>query len=69
VYFSTEETSKVSVKVIDVLGKTVYSKSMGDLNAGNHNIILNKEILNTAGVYFVQLSINDLLVTQKLIFN
>ena len=69
VYFSTEETSKVSVKVIDVLGKTVYSKSMGDLNAGNHNIILNKDILNAAGVYFVQLSVNDLLVTQKLIFN
>jgi hypothetical protein len=69
VYFSTEETSKVSVKVIDVLGKEVYSKNMGDLNAGNHNIILNKDILNAAGVYFVQLSVNDLLVTQKVIFN
>ena len=69
VYFSTEETSKVSVKVIDVLGKEVYSKNMGDLNAGNHNIILNKDILNAFGVYFVQLSVNDLLVTQKLIFN
>jgi hypothetical protein len=69
VYFSTEETSKVSVKVIDVLGKEVYSKNMGDLNAGNHNIILNKDILNASGVYFVQLSVNDLLVTQKLIFN
>jgi PKD repeat protein len=69
VYFSTEAISKVSVKVIDVLGKEVYSKNMGDLNAGNHNLILNKDILNAAGVYFVQLSINDLRVTQKLIFN
>jgi hypothetical protein len=40
---------------------------MGQLNAGNHNLILNKDLLNAAGVYFVQLSVNDLLLTNKLI--
>jgi PKD repeat protein len=67
VYFSTETKSKVSVKVFDVLGKEVYSNLLGDLNAGNHNLILNKEILNSTGLYFVQLSVNDLMLSKKFI--
>jgi PKD repeat protein len=67
VYFTTESNASVTIKVIDVLGKEVYEKSMGQLNAGNHNLILNKDLLNAAGVYFVQLSVNDLLLTNKLI--
>jgi PKD repeat protein len=67
VYFSTETNSNVSFKVFDVLGKEVYSKSMGNLNAGNHNLILNKDMLQNAGVYFVQLSVNDLVLSKKFV--
>jgi PKD repeat protein len=67
VYFTTESNTSVNIKVIDVLGKEVYTKNMGELNAGNHNLILNKDILNASGVYFVQLMVNDLMLTQKFI--
>jgi hypothetical protein len=67
VYFTTENISPVHVKVYDVLGKEVYANNMGQLNAGNHNLILNKTLLNSTGVYFVQLTINNEVFTKKFI--
>lgn len=67
VYFTTETRANVNVKVFDVLGKEVYTSAMGSLNAGNHQIILNKDILNASGIYFVQLNINDLQLSKKFI--
>jgi hypothetical protein len=67
VYFTTETNAPVSVKVYDVLGKEVYFNNLGELNAGNHNLILNKTLLNSSGVYFVQLTINDQVLSKKFI--
>jgi len=67
VYFSTESNANVNVRVFDVLGKEAYHKSMGNLNAGNHNLLLNKDILQASGVYFVQLSVNDTMLSKKFI--
>jgi PKD repeat protein len=67
VYFTTENISPMHVKVYDVLGKEVYANNMGQLNAGNHNLILNKTLLNSTGVYFVQLTINNEVFTKKFI--
>lgn len=67
VYFTTESNAQVNVKVYDVLGKEVYANNMGELNGGNHNLILNKTILNASGVYFVQLTVNDQVLSKKFI--
>jgi PKD repeat protein len=67
VYFSTEINANVSLRVYDVLGKEVYANNMGELNSGNHNLILNKTILNATGVYFVQLTVNDQVISKKFI--
>jgi PKD repeat protein len=67
VYFTTETNANVYLKVFDVLGKEVFTNNFGDLNAGNHNIILNKDNLNSSGIYFVQLSVNDLMISKKFV--
>ena len=67
VYFTTESKANVSVKVIDLLGKEVYTSNLGSLNEGNHNLILNKEVLRASGIYFVQLTINNLQLSKKFI--
>jgi hypothetical protein len=67
VYFTTETNANVYLKVFDVLGKEVFTNNFGDLNAGNHNIILNKDNLNSSGIYFVQLSVNDIVLSKKFI--
>lgn len=66
-YFATASNALVNVKIVDVLGKEIYTKNMGQLVEGNHNLILNKDIIHTAGVYFVQLSVNDAILTNKFI--
>jgi PKD repeat protein len=67
VYFTTETNANVYLRVFDVLGKEVFTNNFGDLNAGNHNIILNKDNLNSSGIYFVQLSVNDIVLSKKFI--
>jgi hypothetical protein len=67
IYFTTENLAQVKVKVIDVLGKEVYTEQLANLNSGNHNITINKAQLNAAGIYFVQLSVNDLVTSKKFV--
>ena len=65
VYFSTETSANASIKVFDVLGKVVAEYALGNLTAGNHNIILSKDNLNSSGIYFVQLTLNDVVLSKK----
>ncbi|HRG57556.1 MAG TPA: M43 family zinc metalloprotease [Bacteroidia bacterium] len=67
VYFSTETSANTSIKVFDVLGKIVAEYTMGNIAAGNHNIILSKDNLNSSGIYFVQLSVNDVILSKKFV--
>lgn len=67
VYFTTESKANVTVKVVDVLGKEVYTSSLPDLNEGNHNLILTKELLHASGIYFIQLTVNDQVLSKKFI--
>ena len=67
VYFTTEAKADASIKVIDVLGKEVFTNNMGSLNAGNHNLILNRDLLNASGIYFVQLTIGNKVLSKKFI--
>lgn len=67
IYFTTETLAQVKVKLIDVLGKEVYAEQLNNLNSGNHNIAIDKSKLNAAGIYFVQLSVNDLVISKKFV--
>jgi PKD repeat protein len=67
IYFSTESNSNATIKVFDILGKEVYQNNMGNVSAGNHQLQLSKNEVMSTGIYFVQLSLNDLVLTKKLI--
>jgi PKD repeat protein len=67
IYFSTEFNASVNIRVFDMLGKEVYNNYMGNLSPGNHNLILNRNMLSGAGIYFVRLSVDETLLTRKLI--
>lgn len=70
VYFSTiDNFSKVNVKIYDIVGKEVYHSEIDKLKEGNHQINLNRNQLNTSGMYMVQIMINDNVFTKKLILN
>ncbi len=67
VYFTTEGITNSSIRVVDVLGKEIYKNTWNSLIGGDHSVILNKNILYSSGVYFVQIQIDNQLLTQKLI--
>ena len=63
--FEIEKTSKVSINVVDVLGKSVY-KSSTTLGKGNHLVILNVENYD-AGIYYINTKISGKTFTNKLV--
>lgn len=66
VSYTLENASKVTVKVVDVTGKVVYTSSEESKEAGNHTSTIDATAFNT-GVYYVTVSTNDSQLTQKLI--
>ena len=66
VSYSLGNASKVTVKVIDVTGKVVYTSTEESKEAGNHTSTIDATAFNT-GVYYVTVSTNDSQLTQKLI--
>lgn len=66
VSYSLGTASKVSVKVVDVTGKVVYTSTEESKEAGNHTSTIDASAFNT-GVYYVTVSTNDTQLTQKLI--
>ena len=62
--------SKVTVQVLDVLGKTVFQTASATLSEGNYTFTISKREQNLAnGVYFVKLIVNDKIQTKKLIIS
>lgn len=64
--YSLENASEVSINVLDIAGKLVYSSDEGTQVSGKHTSIIDASAFNT-GVYYVTIITNDSQVTQKLI--
>ncbi|MGB3949003.1 MAG: T9SS type A sorting domain-containing protein [Bacteroidia bacterium] len=62
------ETEMVSIKILDITGKTVLEISNDKLNAGANHIKLNTENIN-AGIYFASVSTQTYNKTIKLIIS
>ncbi|MES2763836.1 MAG: M43 family zinc metalloprotease [Bacteroidota bacterium] len=66
--YTLSQDAKVSIQLIDVLGKIVYQKNLSAQSAGEHSELLSKRELNIGnGIYFVKLQINNKSHIQKLI--
>ena len=66
VNYTLDNASEVSINVVDVAGKVVYSSTEGTQVAGKHTSTIDASSFNT-GVYYVTVSTNDSQVTKKLI--
>ncbi len=65
VSFSLEAREKVSLKMYDVLGKEQLEIAAGDMDAGEHQLLVNTSSLSK-GVYFLKLSTGDSFSTTRL---
>ena len=68
VNYSLVNESAVSIKVVDVTGKVVYTSNQGSQVAGNHKVSFDATSF-TNGVYYVTINTNGTQVTKKLIKN
>lgn len=68
VNYSLKNSSDISVEVLDVTGKVVYSVAKDTKVAGQHSVNIDATAFKT-GIYYVTLSSNEGKVTQKLIKN
>ncbi|HNQ11784.1 MAG TPA: M43 family zinc metalloprotease [Bacteroidia bacterium] len=64
VYFTTEQKANVYITVSDVLGRVVDVVKEHELEAGEHQYQFTKSV--DAGIYFVNLYINNRLVSAKI---
>ncbi len=68
VNFNLANASIVQVTMTNVLGQTVYSTSLGQMTAGDHNTKIDASNLNS-GIYFVTLNVADGKITKKVSIN
>ncbi len=66
--YNLENASTVSIKIVDVTGKTVYSSNEGIQNNGSHKLNIETSSY-TNGVYYVTISTEEIQVTKKMIKN
>ena len=64
--FSCKEDSRVSITLYDLAGRGIETPLDKTMTAGNHEVNFNRGKLN-AGIYFLQLKLNDEVVTKKLV--
>ncbi|NNF02027.1 MAG: T9SS type A sorting domain-containing protein [Bacteroidia bacterium] len=63
--FTLLEDSDVKIEVIDMLGRSLNTVSDAKLNSGQHQFEITDEL--TAGMYFIKLTIDSHIVTEKLL--
>ena len=61
--FTMSETSDITITMNDITGKTVYTKSLNNLN-GNQGLVINTASLNN-GVYTLRLQTKEGAITRK----
>lgn len=64
VVINTNTVSHISVNMYNMIGELVYQSDEGMLAAGEQNIRINGEGLQN-GIYFVQLQVNEQIITEK----
>lgn len=66
--YSLTQSSDVRIDIVNALGISVFSSSNDEREAGTHTLKISlKETRLTAGVYFVRMSANDQVVSEKFI--
>jgi len=67
VHFVLSSASIIEIKVLDLLGKDVLTVRNENMDAGEHTVSFNQNGQLPKGIYFVNLSLNGMMHTSKLI--
>jgi PKD repeat protein len=67
--FTLSDASDVSYKVLSVSGAEMMSKQINNLPAGTHEIALNADKQLSSGIYIVQMELNGVKMSRKLVLN
>ncbi|MBK9283467.1 MAG: T9SS type A sorting domain-containing protein [Sphingobacteriaceae bacterium] len=67
--FNLHDASKVSVEVLDIMGRQVLPTENYNLNPGEQSIDVNKNKTLSHGIYFVNVSVNGAVMSRKLIID
>lgn len=68
VEFNLATTANVTITMYNMLGETVFSNALGEMNTGRHSIKLDAQNLN-AGIYFISLNAGTNKITRKVVIN
>ncbi len=68
VEFNLAKTSDVSILMYNLLGESVLSNKLGEMNAGMHSLKLDGQNFNS-GIYFITLNAGNNKITKKVIIN
>jgi hypothetical protein len=60
------ERSLVSLKILDISGRVIYTLKNEEMTAGEHHTFLNANGL-PSGIYFCQIRVNDFVETRKMV--
>ncbi len=66
--FNLTKVSEVSIVMYNLLGETVFSNLLGEMNQGSHSIKLDAQNLNS-GIYFITLNAGNNKITKKVVIN
>jgi len=64
--FNLAIDADITIVMYNLLGETVFSNSLGEMNQGAHSIKLDAQNLN-AGIYFISLNAGSNKITKKVI--
>jgi hypothetical protein len=68
VSFSLNEASPVVLEILDINGKSLQVFANADFSAGNHELILHRELLNS-GIYFLKMKTSEGAIIKKLVID
>ena len=66
--FILNKAANVTITMHNIIGETVFSNALGEMNTGIHIIKLDTQNLN-AGIYFITLNADNNKITRKVIIN
>ncbi|MES2287215.1 MAG: T9SS type A sorting domain-containing protein [Bacteroidota bacterium] len=66
--FQIATAASVTIAMYNMLGETVFSNALGEMNSGIHTIKLDARNLN-AGIYYIALNANNNKIIKKVIIN
>lgn len=63
--YQLADAGEVSLNIVDVTGKEVYSQYMGQQSAGSYNVVIDAATFE-AGIYYYTLTVEDKRITKKM---